>query len=330
MNNHDQLASLRRRRLLQLAALSTPVLSAPFVSPLAFAQNATDTLRVGDQTRTTHSLLEAAGLLKSVPYNLQFSQFPTAAPVMEALNAGAIDIGYGGDAATTFTLATGNPSKIVGAYRSDPACIALIIPKNSPIKSVTDLVGKKVAVSRGSVGHLLVAKALQKHNLPPDSVEYRFLQPADAYPAFASGAVDAWAIWTIYIARAQHDHGARVLINGRGLVNNTAYHTARNDALDKKRPLIKDYLERVAKARVWAINNLDAYAKVWAPMIGATEKIAREAYSMERMLPVKITQPLIADQQTLVKYYADSKIIPAAFDIAPAFDTSFNDSVIEA
>ncbi len=325
MNNLDQLASLSRRRLLQFAALSTP-----FASSLVFAQSANDTLRVGDQTRTTHSLLEAAGLLKSVPYNLQFSQFPTAAPVMEALNAGAIDIGYGGDAATTFTLATGNPSKIVGAYRSDPACIALIVPKNSPIKTVTDLVGKKVAVSRGSVGHLLIAKALQKSNLPANSVEYRFLQPADAYPAFASGAVDAWAIWTIYIARAQHDHGARVLVNGRGLVNNTAYHTARTDALDKKRPLIKDYLERVAKARVWAVNNLDAYAKVWAPMIGASEQIAREAYNMERMLPVKITQSIVTDQQNLVKYYAESGIIPSAFDIAPAFDNSFNDSVIGA
>ncbi len=311
----------RRNFLLTTSA----ALASSLLPAATFARTAG--LHVGDQTRTIQSLLDASGQLKSVDYDLRISQFPTAAPVMEALNAGAIDVGYGGDAATSFTLATGNPSKIVGAFRSDPACIAVIVPSGSPLQSVKDLVGKSVAVSRGSVGHLLIARALEREGLPVDSVNYRFLQPADAYPAFVSGSIDAWAIWTIYIARAQQDHGARVLVDGKGLVNNTAYLTARVDALNTKRDQVADYARRVAAARLWAIDNVDAYAKVWAPMIGASESVARQAYTLERMLPVPITPEIIADQQALVAYYAGAGIIRNEFDIAPAFDLSFNDQL---
>lgn len=246
---------------------------------------------------------------------------------MESLNAGAIDIGYGGDAATTYTLAAGNPSRIVAAYRSDPGCIALIVPKGSKLQSVQDLVGKNIAVTRGSVGHLLVATALKKANIPADQVRLSFLQPADAYPAFTSGAVDGWAIWTIYVARAVADQGARVLLDGRGLVNNTAYQTARISALENKAALIGDYVQRVSKARRWAIENVEQYAKVWAPMIGATPEIAQAAYKMERMLPHAIDDAIVRDQQALVAYYASLGVIPKPFDIAPAFDRHFNSLV---
>lgn len=292
--------------------------------PLAARAQKQVVLKVGDQTRTIQSLLESAGLLNDLPYKLEFVQFPVAAPVMEALNAGALDIGYGGDAATTFSLAAGNPSRIVAAYRSDPSCIATIVPQNSPLKTVADLVGKRVAVTRGSVGHLLLVAALTKNGVALDKVDFHFLQPADAYSAFTSGAVDAWSIWTIYVARAVLNNGARILVDGKGLVNNTAYQTARTESLASKRAEIADYVRRVAQARLWALANLDQYAKVWAPMIGATPELARYAYNMEKMTPVLIDKSIVADQQKLVEYYASLKVIPKPFEIAPYFDFSFN------
>jgi sulfonate transport system substrate-binding protein len=57
------------------------------------------TLRVGDQKGGNRSLLEIAGLTGDLPYKIEWSEFPAAAPILEALNAGALDVGHTGDLA---------------------------------------------------------------------------------------------------------------------------------------------------------------------------------------------------------------------------------------
>lgn len=51
------------------------------------------TLRIADQKGGMRSQLEAANALQNLPYDIKWAEFPAAAPLAEALNAGAVDAG---------------------------------------------------------------------------------------------------------------------------------------------------------------------------------------------------------------------------------------------
>src|ERR1700716_3511721 len=116
---------------------------------IAFA-SAQTTVRVGDQKGNSQAVIEAAGVLKDVPYKIEWKEFPAAAPLLEALSAGAIETGLVGDAPFTFAAASGAPVKAIAAIRQTREGLAILVPENSPIKSFADLHGKKIATGRGS------------------------------------------------------------------------------------------------------------------------------------------------------------------------------------
>src|SRR5207245_6832920 len=84
-----------------------------------------------------------------------------------------------------------------------PSAEAIVVPKGSNIKSVTELKGKKVALNKGSNVHYLLVKALEKSGLAYKDIEPVFLPPADARAAFESGNVDAWVIWDPFLAASR-------------------------------------------------------------------------------------------------------------------------------
>src|SRR5581483_10389134 len=90
---------------------------------LAAAQ---EVLRVGDQKGNAQAVMEAAGMLKDVPYKIEWKEFAAAAPLLEALGAGAIDTGLVGDAPFTFAAAANVPVKSITAIRQSREGLALL------------------------------------------------------------------------------------------------------------------------------------------------------------------------------------------------------------
>lgn len=174
------------------------------------------TLRLGDQKGGLEAQLRAAGELHDLPYRLEIAQFPAAAPLLEALNAGAVDIAAAGDAPTTFALAHGTPAHIVAAVRSNGAGTALLVKNASPVRRLADLSGRTIATGRGSIGHALVLSALRANGLAANAVRFAFLLPADAKAALEAGAVDAWSAWGVFVAQARLVDGDRVVVDGSG------------------------------------------------------------------------------------------------------------------
>src|SRR3954452_14403866 len=132
------MTDLRRRPLLASAA----ILAAP---PLLRAETV---LRIGDQRGNQRAVMEAADVLRDVPYKIVWSEFPAAAPLIEALNAGAIDAGVVGDAPFTFGLASGVAMKAIAVRRSTQEGLAILVNGNSPAHTLQDLRGKRFATGR--------------------------------------------------------------------------------------------------------------------------------------------------------------------------------------
>src|SRR5882757_4256555 len=179
-----------------LAGLAVALaLGGPLTAGAAQAQTV---LRIGDQKGDARAVLEAAGALADLPYKIEWSEFPAAAPLLEALNADAIDAGSVGDAPFTFAAAAGVPVKAIAAIRSKQDGLAIVVPGDSPVKSLQDLVGKNIGTGRGSIGHQLILAALEQAGLKPDAVHIVFLLPAEAKAALSSGAIDGWSTWEPY------------------------------------------------------------------------------------------------------------------------------------
>ena len=213
----------------------------------AFAQ-ARPVLRAGDQKGNLRALLEAARGLDGLAYDIQWSEFPAAAPLAEALNAGAVDSGPIGDAPLIFALAAGTRIKAIGVNRSDPYGTAVLVRPDSPLKTAADLKGRSVATNRGSIGHFVALKAAASAGLKPSDIELRFLPPAEAKLALVQGSVDAWATWEPYTALAETSGHARVLASGRGLWSGLSYLAATDAALAAKRDVLRDFHRRVVRA----------------------------------------------------------------------------------
>lgn len=289
----------------------------------AYAQ--TGVLHVGDQKGGTQSLMKAAGVLEGLPYKLEWNQFAAAAPLLEALNAGAVDIAYAGDAPTTFALASGVPAKIISLIRGTGASTAIVVPEDSPIQRPEDLRGKRVGTNRGSIGHALMLAMAEKFGWAFEDIKLANLMPSDAKAALQTGAIDAWSTWNTYVAQARLIDGARVVIDGSaGLLTGMSFIVARDDAIAAKRSMLRDYIGRHAKARRWAVDHVDEYAAALAAEINVTQPVAKLAYETDRARVVAIDDKVVADEQKTADRYVAAKVIRQSIQAEKVVDRSFN------
>src|ERR1700749_2872423 len=191
------------------------------------------TLNVGDQKGTgAEAVLEAAGLLKTLPFKISWNHYSSGPPMLEAISSGSDDVGGVGDAPPVFAASGGENIQIVGA-RTTPGGDedAVVVPKNSPIKTIQQLKGKKIAYGSGSSGNYDLLTVLTKAGLTTKDVTMVNLQPAQALAAFTSGAVDAWDIWPPYVQQVVAQNGAKVLAVGSQYGSPYSFQVASKSAM---------------------------------------------------------------------------------------------------
>lgn len=282
------------------------------------------TLTVGDQSYNAQAVMEAAGVLSDLPYTLEWKQFTAGSPVAEALNVGSLDLGLLGDAPPLFLGALGAPIKVVAITRQNLGGVAILVRKDSPIHSLADLRGKRAALWKGSWSQQLLLTALDKAGVPRDSLELRYLSALDASHALDGGAVDAIATWEPYVTQ-QERQGARVLATAEGLIPAQSFVVANAKVVDTKRASIDDFLQRLKKAREWALSdpaNTQIYADAWAKRTRADADIARLWFARARTSIEPLNPQVVIDAQKTVDFFAGLGLIKA-YPAASLFDDSF-------
>ncbi len=283
--------------------------------------NGSVTLRIADQKGNMRAQLEATSLLKNVPYHIEWAEFPAAAPLAEALNAGAVDVGIIGDAPLLFSMAAGSQVKAVAVDKADPYGTAVVVNKDSPINTVADLKGKSIGTGRGSVGHFVALKALEQAGIKPEDVHFRYLTPSDAKIALASGAVDAWATWDPYTALAETSGTGRILVNGRGLSTGNSFLAATDSTLadEGKRKALQDYVNRLAEAEKQAYVNIDNYSVTLAKIIGFPKEAVKLAFGRRQSHWQEIDSATIIQQQETADFYHKEGLIMRPLQVEPTF-----------
>src|SRR5271154_6016248 len=233
-----------------------PILLLTALAPFALAQSADSVIRIGYQKYGTLVLLKARGTLEKrlAPLHVEVkgTEFPAGPQLLEGLNVGAIDFGIAGEAPPIFAQAAGADLVYVGNEPQASGGEAILVPKDSPIKTLAELKGKKVALNKGSNVHFLLVKLLERAGIKYADIDTIFLTPADARAAFERGSVDAWVIWEPFLAAAQKQTGARILADGNGVVSNHQFFLASRSYAQRHPDVVSIVIEELAKVDEWA------------------------------------------------------------------------------
>ena len=285
------------------------------------------TLRVGDQKGNSQAVMEAAGVLKDVPYKIEWKEFPAAAPLLEALSAGAIETGLVGDAPFTFAAASGAPVKAIAAIRQTGEGLAILVPEKSPIKSFADLRGKKIATGRGSIGHQLILAALERNVWAASDVKIAFLAPSDAKVAYTQGSVDAWSTWEPYVSQEEVLFKSRRVITGEGLTPGLGFQVATPTAIKDKRPELEDFVRRLAAARACSAGNVSSYAETWGKLMNIPTSVPLNWLTRAKIRITPIDDAVTADEQTTIDLYFRAGLIKQNLKAADIVDRSFTEAI---
>jgi len=281
-------------------------------------------LKVGDQKGSSKALLTAAGLDKA-PYRIEWSTFTSGPPELEAASSGAIDVGAVGNTPPIFAAAANAKISIVSSAKGNVTSDAILVPGDSPLRSVQDLRGKNVAVAKGSSAHGQILLTLKAAGLTTKDLKLNFLQPADAYAAFTQKRVDAWAIWDPYTSQAQQEANARVLADGTGTANGYTFQVASKAALTDpgKSAAIRDYVTRIAKAEKWSDTHRDDWAKAWSADTGLATKVTTAATNAGPDLPVALNDEVVRSEQQLADTFTDDRTLTSKVDFAAFVDKRY-------
>lgn len=297
---------LNRRHLTRLiagAALAGASLSIAAVSP-AYADSAPKEVRIGFQKASVSIIARQSGQiekrLKELGVdNVKWVEFQFGPPMMEALGAGAIDLGAVGDSPPVFAQAAG--ANVVYAAVTPASQHAILVKADSPIKTVADLKGKKVGIPKGSSAHNLVVQALAANGLSFTDIQPVYLSPADGSAAFARGSIDAFAVWDPFFALVELRQNGRPLTGLENLPPTNAFYLANRSFAEKHPKALQATLDEIGKIVSWAGDNRAAVAEASQKATGLDPEanrrsVDRAAYSLRPLSETEITnQQKVAD-----------------------------------
>jgi sulfonate transport system substrate-binding protein len=298
---------------------SLVALFAAAISFGAITQAQAETLRIGYQKYGTLVLLKAKGTLEKrlaeQGVEVKWTEFPGGPQLLEGLNVGSVDFGVTGETPPVFAQAAGADLLYVAHEPPAPTGEAILVPKDSPIKSVAELKGKKVALNKGSNVHYLLVRALEDADLKYGDITPVYLPPADARAAFEHGSVDAWVIWDPFQSAAEKQLQARTLRDGSGLVDNHQFYLATRSYAEKNPQVVGALVEEVRGVGEWVKGNLDEATRQVAPLIGLSPEITRQAVERQGYGAQFITPDVVEAQQKIADTFTELKLIPKQLTI---------------
>jgi sulfonate transport system substrate-binding protein len=299
------------------------LLSAGALAACQRAPAATTTVRIGYQKNGVLLLAKTRGILParlaaSGVTQVQWAEFGAGPPLLEAMRAGAIDLGLVGDTPPIFAQAAGAPIVYAAAQTLTGQGEGLVVPANSSVRSLAELKGRRIGFTKASSAHLFVVRALATVGLTLKDITPVYLSPADAAAAFSAGALDAWAIWDPFFALVEARHNARLILDGRGVTPSNSFYVARQAFAERSPKVLASLLDALAGEAAWGDAHLDQAGAIVQKATGLpadvlTAVLHRGVYDVAPMTPA-----IIQAQQASADLFFHLGVTPKPIDIRQA------------
>jgi len=288
----------------------------------ATTQQETTTFNIGFQKYGILPIVKTKGELEkrlaAQGVKVKWIEFPAGPQLLEGLNVGSVVFGEAGEAPPIFAQAA-NPNLIYVANQPPaPTAEALIVQKDSPIQSIQDLKGKRIALNKGSNVHYLLLKLLEAHNLKLSDIQPVYLPPSDARAAFEKGVVDAWVIWDPFLAAAEHQIQARVIANGENLVNNHQFYLADRQYAENNPAVLQTVITTLNQTTDWVKAHPKDAAKLLEKPTGLGFDVLKTSISRMGFGVQPISEKVVTEQQDVANAFFAQQLIPKQLVIQDA------------
>ncbi|TAG66763.1 MAG: sulfonate ABC transporter substrate-binding protein [Burkholderiales bacterium] len=311
--------SFSRRLFVRVLAVASMV----GVLNVASAQSVTNAptqLRVGYQKSAVNLVIakQSGWLEKRLPNTkISWIEFPAGPQLLEALAVGSLEFGLTGDSPPVFAQAAGKDLFYVGAEPPKPDSSAVLVLNDSPLRSLADLKGKRIALQKGSSSHFLLVRAVAKAGLKWEDIQPVYLTPADARAAFERKAVDAWVIWDPFYAATELAIKPRVLATGRDLSSNNSFYLASRAFVTQHPQTLSILFEELTRADRLAQENRGEAVRLVAEFSGLDPAVVSLFIQRRARSPVGVLTPqIVADQQAVADAFHQLGLIPKSVRIA--------------
>jgi sulfonate transport system substrate-binding protein len=313
MEQGSKMSQSRRTIIGMAAALFATGLA---VSPVAAQQ--LKEVRIGFQKAGIFPIVKQRGTLeaalKSRGITVKWVEFQFGPPILEAINTGNVDFGYTGDAPPIFAQAARANLLYVAAVPSAGLNQGIVVPADSPIKTLADLKGKKVGFAKGSSAHNTTVAALEKAGLAYTDITPVTLGPADAVAAFAGGNIDAWSIWDPYLALAENGK-VRVIAFSRDVQESNSFFLANKDFTSKHADIVALLNQTFNEEGKWAAEHRAEVATSLREATGVDQAATTRAVNRSEYTVTPITDKIVATQQQTADRFFKLGLIPKAVDV---------------
>ena len=311
-NNQSQAAALlgisRHTLRTHLARLGVIKARRPLVTATSSSAGS-QVLRIGYQRFGNLAVLKARRTAEEDAafrgIRVEWQEFPAGPQMLLALSEGRIDLGSTGEVPPLFAQAGHDQAVYIGFQPASPQSAALLVPSASPVVSITDLRGKRIALNKGSNVHYLLVRLLEDAGLTPAEVEMVDMPPG--YPLSASDqrAADAWMMWDPMLSAAEASRQYRVIADGTGRVNNHHFYLASREFIARAADLLPDILRILRQNGAWTDNHPEQAATLLAAEYGMAPPELWQAFSRCQHSIAEMTPPVIHQQQMIAdRFYA--------------------------
>ncbi|MFT4119127.1 sulfonate ABC transporter substrate-binding protein [Bradyrhizobium sp.] len=301
---------MRRRDFLKLS-VGTAALGA--FAGRASAQGAVKEIRIGYQKNGVLVITRQQAALEKhfTPQGIEVKwvEFSSGPPMMEAMNVGSVDYGAVGDSPPVFAQAAG-AAIVYAAGQPITNGQGILVPKDSPIRSIAELKGKRVGFTKGSSAHNIVVQTLEKAGLTYADITPVYLAPPDAGPAFGNGSIDAWAIWDPYFAIGEVKQNGRILVNAHEITKTNSFYIANRDFAKNHGAVLQQIIDVTSATAAWGEQHRDEVAKSLAAVTGVPLDIQTIAAKRQSFAVGPVTDDIVTTQQGVADRFHKLGLIP--------------------
>ncbi|MFE9274847.1 aliphatic sulfonate ABC transporter substrate-binding protein [Paenibacillus glucanolyticus] len=255
---------------------------------------------------------------------VEWAEFQSGPPMTEAMASNRLDFAGLGNMPIIAAQAADIPFKVISQSLHGQKNVAIIVPPDSTAQSLSDLKGKKVAVTKGSNAFNFLYRGLADAGVKVSDIEIIQLQPDEAQPAFESGGVEAWATWDPYITLNTLTGKGKVLADGEQLgVLSPSFNIVRKDFAEQYPDLVTLYLKVLNQTLAWEKENEAEALKRYADERGVPQEVIQGTFDRSRSINIPVTDEIIAEQQKTADFQFEQKTIRKKIQVKEVFDNQY-------
>lgn len=261
---------------------------------------------------------------KKIGVKVKWIEFQSGPPQFEGIAANKLDFTEVGNTPVIGGQAADVPFKEIAVTADGYLGNGILVNKDSNIKTIKDLKGKKIAVAKGSSAFGFLYQVLKLANIDPSDVDIIQLQPDEATPAFENGSVDAWSIWEPFISIETIQNNAKILVNGKDInISSPSFAVARQGIIDDNPEYVDTFLKVFSRAAEWRAKNQDEAVEFYAKARNLKPEVVRSVLNNTNSFAKPITDNFVEGQQKVADLLTELKAIEKPIDTSKVTENQF-------